>query len=317
MFEVFILGMSFGRVYPYYKKDGKMIAGVSNKYVYGRITIEAVNKVVVGTTGYGEMTICWEKSKGAQGYYILRLIGENTTEPEVIAELTNGNDTTYVDTTASTTDINYYLVLPYMLDGKQQQVFPLDEGNYVGGYAIDEPINSTEYSITGFESYTNAEYILKQINKHRQAEGLMPLVMDKDLQESAMQRAAELVFNFSHTRPNGFMCDTVNPKIWGENIALGTYPLYDGADIMEMWMNSEGHRSNILSPEYQSVGVGCFVYDGIAYWVQLFGGDIITQATPQTDGYATHFVEVFQGRAATSPNSYKEETILIGDMMKK
>ena len=54
----------------------------------------------------------------------------------------------------------------------------------------------------------------------------------------------------------------------GENIAAG-YP--DAESVMEGWMNSEGHRANILNCDYDVLGVGVADRDGTLYWVQNFG----------------------------------------------
>jgi hypothetical protein len=40
---------------------------------------------------------------------------------------------------------------------------------------------------------------------------------------------------------------------------------------MNMWMNSSGHKANILSSDSKSIGIGCFNYNGVNYWVQCFG----------------------------------------------
>ncbi|MBQ5563228.1 MAG: hypothetical protein IIT39_07570, partial [Clostridia bacterium] len=54
----------------------------------------------------------------------------------------------------------------------------------------------------------------------------------------------------------------------GENIAYN----YSSAakDVMNMWMNSKGHKDNILSSKYKNIGVGLYVKDGRYYWVQIF-----------------------------------------------
>ena len=40
---------------------------------------------------------------------------------------------------------------------------------------------------------------------------------------------------------------------------------------MNDWMNSEGHRANILNSDFEEIGVGCYYENGIYYWVQNFG----------------------------------------------
>ncbi len=54
---------------------------------------------------------------------------------------------------------------------------------------------------------------------------------------------------------------------WGENIAMGqTTPV----DVMTAWMNSSGHRANIMNPGFTHLGVGCRYGTGALYWVQDF-----------------------------------------------
>ncbi len=96
-----------------------------------------------------------------------------------------------------------------------------------------------------------------------------------------MKRAAELVVRFSHTRPNGSSCFTAFPvqSTLGENIAYGQEEPWI---VMDGWMNSPGHRANILHPDYKSIGVGCFSsvislgegYDDVEvlFWAQAFSG---------------------------------------------
>ena len=56
---------------------------------------------------------------------------------------------------------------------------------------------------------------------------------------------------------------------WGENVAYG----YATADsVMAAWMNSAGHRANILNPHYRDLGVGCaYSASRVPYWTQDFG----------------------------------------------
>ena len=54
----------------------------------------------------------------------------------------------------------------------------------------------------------------------------------------------------------------------GENIAYGQN---SPEDVMNRWMNSSGHRANILNAEFEEIGVGCYVKGSRKYWVQLFG----------------------------------------------
>ena len=113
------------------------------------------------------------------------------------------------------------------------------------------------------------------------------IVLDPEITECAMQRAAELAMNFSHTRPDGRTCFTIEDDlncsvdIAGENIEFNNATLNnpeltpsENAEIaLTAWWNSEGHRNNMMNTKWNRVGIGCFNIDGIMYWVQLFAGD--------------------------------------------
>lgn len=134
----------------------------------------------------------------------------------------------------------------------------------------------------GTNNYDEAYEVLKIINQERAKEGLSALTMNTALMEAAMQRAAECAVYYSHTRPDGSSCFTVFPSectgYRGENIAAG---YTSASNVMVGWMNSEGHRNNILNINYSSVGVGCFYQDGALYWVQLFSSTNVAASSSQ------------------------------------
>ena len=122
--------------------------------------------------------------------------------------------------------------------------------------------------LSGTYDYSSANAVLEIVNRERKEAGLSPLELDEELQDAAMYRAAETVVLSDHIRPNGEEWYTVSDKMHGENLAVG----YQSADeVMEAWMNSEGHRNNILEQEFNSIGIGCFIYEGVYYWIQAFG----------------------------------------------
>ena len=118
--------------------------------------------------------------------------------------------------------------------------------------------------------------VLNLVNAERAKVGAAPLKLADDMQAAAAIRAREIVSVFSHTRPNGSSCFTVlksNGKAYhAENIAAGHAT---ASETVNQWMNSSGHRKNILNPVYRELGVG-YVHDGQSeyghYWVQLFRG---------------------------------------------
>ena len=138
------------------------------------------------------------------------------------------------------------------------------EGEETGSSNVD-----TLY-INGTYNYSNARETLRLVNAERSKRGLSNLTLDAELTEAAMLRAVELSVFFSHTRPNGEVCFSVSPAAAAENIAAGQS---SPAEAMSSWMNSDGHRSNILGPSFESVGIGCVTVNGTTFWVQIFGGE--------------------------------------------
>ncbi len=121
---------------------------------------------------------------------------------------------------------------------------------------------------------TFAEQVVALVNKERVKAGLNEVTLDKTIESAALIRAKEIVQSFSHTRPNGSNFSTVLKEQGityrgaGENIAWGqTSP----EAVMEAWMNSEGHRANILNRNFTKIGVGHYQNaKGTNYWAQLF-----------------------------------------------
>lgn len=78
---------------------------------------------------------------------------------------------------------------------------------------------------------------------------------------------------FDHTNPDGdgpgerIAATGYQPATWGENIA-GGYP--DPEAVMEGWMGSDGHCANLMSPDFEHIGVGAYS-DGSPLWTQVFG----------------------------------------------
>ena len=120
----------------------------------------------------------------------------------------------------------------------------------------------------------NSLKVIELINAERVKAGLGAYAEAELLYAAASVRAAELEKLFSHNRPDGSLCFTIykdfniSSKARAENIASGQQ---SPEKVMEAWMKSDGHRNNILSPDYKNVGVGVYQdASGKLYWVQLF-----------------------------------------------
>lgn len=114
--------------------------------------------------------------------------------------------------------------------------------------------------------------VFQLVNQRRKENGLAELTYRNDIQDAANIRANEIISTFSHTRPDGSSCFTainVNYYAIGENIASGQK---SAAEVMNAWMNSPGHRANILSAQFSGMAVGVVQYQGVTYWVQIFIG---------------------------------------------
>lgn len=123
-------------------------------------------------------------------------------------------------------------------------------------------------TVAGERDSDDAAAVLELLNAERAAEGLPALKYDAALSQKAMLRAAELTVLFSHDRPVAQSVLDSFKDAYGENIAYG----YSSPEsVMAGWMNSPGHRANILYEDFTDVGIGCFRMNGVTYWVQLFG----------------------------------------------
>lgn len=131
--------------------------------------------------------------------------------------------------------------------------------------------NNTGGTSTGTSSAAQA--VLAEVNAARAQNGLSALTLDANMNRAAAVRAAELAQSFSHTRPNGSRGLTalneagVSYRTAGENIASGQQ---SAQAVVSAWMNSSGHRANILSASFGRMGVGQATIGGRTYWVQLF-----------------------------------------------
>lgn len=139
-----------------------------------------------------------------------------------------------------------------------------------GGATTEKP--STPEQNT--QQLTYAEQVVKLVNQERAKAGLKAVTLDKQIEAAALIRAKEIEISFSHTRPNGSSFSSVLKEQGisfrgaGENIAWGqTSP----EAVMNAWMNSEGHRANILNPNFTKIGVGYYQNSaGRKFWTQLF-----------------------------------------------
>ncbi|MEU8534698.1 CAP domain-containing protein [Streptomyces parvulus] len=118
--------------------------------------------------------------------------------------------------------------------------------------------------------------VLALVNEERAAAGCSPVTANDRLTRAADDYSDVMASSgvMSHTGPDG---STMASRVeaagyqWstlGENIARGQA---DAASVMDSWMNSEGHRANILNCSFKELGVGVHFGDGGPWWTQDFG----------------------------------------------
>ena len=128
-----------------------------------------------------------------------------------------------------------------------------------------------------------AQEVVRLTNEERAKAGLPALKVNDKLMQAAAIRAEEISEKFSHIRPNGAdtstICDQVGIEltarvIFAENIVKSTIWNDDiAADNMKAWMNSEGHRNQILRTDLSEIGVAYYIAsDGTVCCTQLFLG---------------------------------------------
>ncbi|GAA1949209.1 sigma-70 family RNA polymerase sigma factor [Kitasatospora viridis] len=144
------------------------------------------------------------------------------------------------------------------------------------------PAPSTSQAVPtrrGDVSATQADYVrqvLDLVNTQRAQAGCGPLATNGKLQLAAQRQSDDMASRgfFDHTNPDGagpqqrIEAAGYQWSTWGENIARGQR---DPASVMASWMDSPGHRANILNCDYRELGVGVHFGTGGPWWTQDFG----------------------------------------------
>ncbi|MFC9913485.1 CAP domain-containing protein [Streptomyces sp. NPDC059862] len=150
---------------------------------------------------------------------------------------------------------------------------------YVGGGRSGDTYWTALWArpLTPADLTRTAAEVVELTNRERTRAGLPPLTVDPVLTTAAQAHSADMVTRdfYSHTAPDGSQpwdraaaAGSTRRSI-GENIACGQR---SPAEVVTGWMNSPGHRANILKPGFTHIGIG-FAGGGRAgtYWTQLFG----------------------------------------------
>ncbi|MEV4561756.1 sigma-70 family RNA polymerase sigma factor [Kitasatospora sp. NPDC049285] len=121
-----------------------------------------------------------------------------------------------------------------------------------------------------------AQQVLELVNTERAKNNCPPVKSNAQLATAAQKHSDDMAARsfFDHTNPDGAgpqqRIDAAGYRwsAWGENIARGQK---DASSVMDSWMNSPGHRANILNCGYAELGVGIHLGAGGPWWTQDFG----------------------------------------------
>lgn len=160
-----------------------------------------------------------------------------------------------------------------------------DGGAFVFHYAVTAPTENPVYLPfieRSADIQTFEREVVRLVNDERVAAGCVPLAQDAQLDQAAEGHSMSMALEdfYSHTGRDGSTAlDRIaragyHPEAMGENIAAGQP---SPATVVEAWMNSEGHRANILNCDFQEIGVGYFYLSPdpgeirqVHYWTQVF-----------------------------------------------
>lgn len=212
-------------------------------------------------------------------------IAVRTKTPSVTVKEAGENQYTFTFTVADGADI-YYTTngkTPSEKNGKkldESGSITVDAGTTVKAIAVKDGWKNSKVkteTAPEAEKTQEQEYIdevLELINKERRAAGLTAFTTTDKLTEAAAVRAEELTEKFDHMRPDGRSWSTVFSDFGisgatGENVAAGQAT---PEAVVKAWMNSQGHRENILSTRSSKIGIGYYKTDSDYrhYWVQIF-----------------------------------------------
>lgn len=242
----------------------------------------------------GELTTGWKKISGSQYYFDdsgYALTGYQEVDGSEYYFYSDGE---MAKKTVHDTEDGVY----YVLDKSEYYVVDVvaeDEWSQYRREADRESVNVSDVKNESKEEETNSSVsnsyrdldnglneewamaCFDLINEEREKNGREPLEFDATIYEACEIRAEEIAEKFSHTRPDGSSCFTVFEEVGvthraaGENIAGGQI---SPEAAVEAWMNSSGHKANILNKSYTHAAVGCYVLRSFSgygiYWVQMF-----------------------------------------------
>lgn len=257
------------KVRAYKVKRGKRIYSSYSNVASVSATLKKTESVKVANQTFNRK-VSWTKVTSASKYNVYRSDKKDGT----YRYIGNSKTTSYTDRTADLSKKQYYRVRAYKKASgiKYYGVY----SNKVEALAVQNGSNNNPSQGGSTETSSNQAFtkeVLRLVNVERAKVGLNPVTTTSALEKAAFIRAKEIKQTFAHTRPDGTSCFTVlkdlniSYQACGENIAYGQRT---PEAVMNAWMNSPGHKANILSSNFGKLGVGCYIVNNTVYWTQLF-----------------------------------------------
>lgn len=180
-------------------------------------------------------------------------------------------------------ELNRHLHNPHLIFPQNKIEMPSNAEHGTGAStdtnSADDDIPHGDENVVEYEASSEAEAVLKLVNAERSKQGLKPLSLSGKLTNIAVMKSKDMAEKgyFDHTSPTygspfQMLQDFgVHYNAAGENIAAGQR---SPEEVMNSWMNSSGHRANILNANFTEIGIGYFKGGSYGtYWTQLFTGN--------------------------------------------
>lgn len=264
-------GNYYYKVRAYDNLGSKKYTSKASNAVSVTPTLSKTNYISANGASKSVISVAWSKVSSATGYNVYRA----TAKGGAYSYIGRASSNSYKDSGLQSGKTYYYCIRATKSVGstKYYGVY----SNKVAGTTTkaQTSVAPTPTSSGSSQKYDSdfASQVLKIVNEERSKAGLGELTILDSLVAPANKRAQEIKESFSHTRPNGTQWSTVldeySVKVQsaGENIAYG----YNTPEkVMDAWMNSAGHKANILGANYGHIGIGVYEVNGTVYCTQLF-----------------------------------------------
>lgn len=261
-------------VYYYFTPAGNMQTGWvfdNNAWYY----------MQTDATHFGQMTVNASQNVNGKSYYFgadgkmvnNTTIGQTTygADGAAVTGTTNVNAGVNTNTGSTNPVVTNLMINGVAVAGGQD--LDLSELSKYGINLGNMDVGGNLNPVTSFNHDQYVREIFNLVNQERVTNGLEKLTLSNELCNIADVRAKEIYSNFSHNGFDAYSSDIKNDfnTIYvSENIAKWAR---NASEVMSGWMNSSGHRANILNGNFENIGIGIYQSEGgRLYYSQVFAG---------------------------------------------